>query len=260
MSPPPERPNHTPRILGVLNVSPESMVTESIARTDEEIVARGRDLRAEGAFLIDLGGRSITPEAPMIGDEEEQARLLPALELLKREQLRVSVDTWSASTARVALERGADALNFTGGHLEPALLELVAARGALLFLTYMPYGDAYAMRQAAPAPVGIPAILDHLAPRIEAARRAGVEQIAIDPNLGIIHPATDDLTKIHRQLEILWQLDALRELGCPILLYAARKPERLARLMMASAVVHARPDYIRSHTPGMIEQLLHVRD
>lgn len=255
-----DRPNDTPRILGVLNVSPESMVTESIARTDEEIVARGRSLRSDGAFLIDLGGRSITPEAPMIGDDEEQARLLPALEILKREKLRVSIDTWSAATARAALDHGADALNFTGGHMEPALLDAIAARGVLLFLTYMPYDDAYAMRRATPAPVGIPAILDHLAPRIEAARRAGVEEIVIDPNLGIIHPATDDLTKIHRQLEVLWQLDALRTLGCPILLYAARKPERLARLMMASAVVHARPDYIRSHTPGMIEQLLHVRD
>ena len=61
--------------------------------------------------------------------------------------------------------------------------------------------------------------------------------------------------KIHQQLAIVWNLDALRVLGCPILLYAARKPERLARIMMASAVLHAGADYIRTHTPEMIWRL-----
>ena len=246
-----------PRILGVLNVSPESMVTESIASTDEEILDRGARLRREGAWLIDLGGRSITPDVPMIGDDEERARLIPALELLKGEAHRVSVDTWSASTARVALDHGADAINFTGAGLEEAMLEAVAARGATLFITYMPYGNAYEMRHSPPAPVGIPAILDHLGPRVETARRSGVEEIVIDPNLGIIHASTDDYAKIHQQLDIVWNLDALRVLGCPILLYAARKPERLARIMMASAILHARADYIRTHTPEMIERLRH---
>ena len=247
------------RILGVLNVSPESMVTESIARTEDEIRERGRLLAREGADYVDLGGRSITPDATTVSDEEEQARLRPALAVLEKEGLRVSVDTWSPATARCAIEWGADALNFTGARLDPGLLDLLAARGTLLFLTFMPYGDAYAMRTAAPAPIGLPAILDHLGPRVEEARRAGVAEIVVDPNLGIVHPATDDLTKIHQQLEIVWRLPELRALGCPILLYAARKPERLARIMMASAIVHAGPDYIRTHTPGMIGKLLHVR-
>jgi dihydropteroate synthase len=250
-------PDYAPRILGVLNVSPESMVTESIASTDEEIRERAASLRAHGAHFIDLGGRSITPDAPMIGDEEEQARLRPALALLKEEKHRVSVDTWSPATARFALAQGADAVNYTGGELDGAMLDAVAAHDATLFITYMPYANAYAMREAPPAPVGIPAVLDHLGPRVEAARRAGIETVVIDPNLGIIHPSTDDHAKIHQQLDVVWHLDALRVLGCPILLYAARKPERLARIMMASAVLHARADYVRTHTPEMIERLLH---
>jgi dihydropteroate synthase len=249
--------DYAPKILGVLNVSPESMVTESIASSDEEIRNRGEQLRENGAFLIDLGGRSITPDVPMIDDDRERARLLPALDLLKREKHRVSVDTWSAGTALAALEHGADAINFTGGSLESSMLEAIAARHATLFVTYMPYGNAYEMRSAPPAPVGIPAILDHLGPQVDTARRAGIEEIAIDPNLGIIHASTDDHAKIHQQLEIVWNLDCLRVLGCPILLYAARKPERLARIMMASAVLHAKADYIRTHTPEMIERLLH---
>jgi dihydropteroate synthase len=219
-----------------------------------------------GAHWIDLGGRSITPDAPIVDDATEQKRLWEALAVLRAGDpgrsatYRVSVDTWSAATGEAALERGADAVNYTGGSLPASLLDAVARRGALLFVTYMPYGNAYAMRDAPPAAVGVEAVLEHLGPKVEAARRAGVERLVIDPNLGIIHPSTDAYHKIHQQLEIVWQLDRLRVLGCPILLYAARKKEPLARIMMASAVVHARTDYIRTHTPEMIVRLLGIRD
>lgn len=249
---------HTPQILGVLNVSPESMVTESIAVGDEAVRERAGMLVKTGADWIDLGGRSITPDAPMIDDATEQLRLWSALAVLRSTGVgyRISVDTWSAETGEAALARGADAVNYTGGALPTSLLDAIARRGALLFVTYMPYDNAYAMRHAPPAAVGVDAVLDHLGPKVEAARRAGIERLVLDPNVGIIHPSTDDHRKIHQQLEIVWQLDRLRVLGCPILLYAARKPEPLARIMMASAVLHARADYVRTHTPEMIRRLL----
>ena len=251
---------YTPRILGVLNLSPESMVEESIAIGPDAVRERAALLARTGADWIDLGGRSITPDVPMIDDAEEQRRLAPALALLKSPggnpfHDRVSVDTWSPATGRFALEHGADAVNYTGGALPEALLEAVARHAATLFITFMPYENAYVMRASKPAAVGLQAVLDHLGPKVEAARRAGVEAIVVDPNLGIIHPTTDDHQKIHQQLAIVWHLDALRALGCPILLYAARKPERLARIMMASAVLHAQADYIRTHTPEMIWRL-----
>jgi dihydropteroate synthase len=249
---------YKPRILGVLNLSPESMVRESIASGEDEILARAQKLAAAGADWIDIGGRSITPEAAMIDDSEEQARLRPALRILLRSGHAISVDTWSEATACMVLEAGARAINFTGGVITSQTLDAVALNSALLFLSFMPYGNAYLMRDARPAPVGVQAVLDHLGPKVEAARSAGIQALAIDPNLGIVHPSTDDFAKIHQQLEILWNLDALRVLGCPILLYAARKPERLARIMMASAVIHAGADYIRTHTPEMIEQLRHA--
>lgn len=269
---------YAPQILGVLNVSPESMVSESIAIGDAAVRERAAMLVRTGADWIDLGGRSITPDAPMIDDATEQARLFAALAALRSAEAgaasetpagadpepgsagayRVSIDTWSAATGEAALARGADAINYTGGALPTSLLDAVARRGALLFVTYMPYANAYAMRKAPPAAVGVEAVLDHLGPKVEAARRAGVERLVVDPNVGIIHPSTDDHRKIHQQLDIVWQLDRLRVLGCPILLYAARKPEPLARIMMASAVLHARADYVRTHTPEMIRRLLAV--
>jgi dihydropteroate synthase len=250
--------SHLPEILGVLNLSPESNVVESIATTEQEICERAAMLARTGADWVDLGGRSITPDAAMIDDQEERKRLLPALDLLKQRgiETRISVDTWSAETAIEVLGRGADAVNFTAGTTPRALLDKVAVEEATLFLTFMPYENAYAMRMDPPAAVGIQAVLDHLGPRVEAAHNAGIETLVIDPNLGIIHPSTDDHQKIHQQLEIIWNLDRLRsELSCPILLYAARKPERLARIMMASAILHAGADYVRTHSPEMILRL-----
>jgi dihydropteroate synthase len=245
-----------PTLVGVLNVSPESMVRDSIATTPREILERAAFLKAHGCSLLDLGGRSITPDAPMIDDAEEQARLLPALELLNGAGHAVSVDTWSTRTARQSLECGAAFVNFTGSELDVELLGAVAAAEAGLVITYMPYGDAYRMRDAAAIPYRVPAIVEYLERRVRAAREAGIEEVVVDPNLGIIHPSVDDHTKIHLQHQVLFHLDEVRALGCPILLYAARKPERLARIMMASAVLQARPDYVRTHHPDMLQKLL----
>jgi dihydropteroate synthase len=251
---------YTPKLLGVLNLSPESMVEESIAVGEEAVAERAALLARTGADWIDLGGRSITPDVPMVSDETEQSRLKPALELLKKTrsdsfQERVCVDTWSAATGCFGLEHGADGVNYTGGALPTSLLDAVAGKGATLFLTFMPYDNAYQMRTAEPADVSVQAVLDHLGKKVEAAHAAGIEHLILDPNLGIIHPTTGDHQKIHQQLAILWNLDDFRSLGCPLLLYAARKPERLARIMTASACLHARADYIRTHTPEMIWRL-----
>ena len=132
----------------------------------------------------------------------------------------------------------------------------MAASGATLALTYMPYGDAYRMRNARRLPYRVDSILEFMVPRVERAHSAGIEEVLVDPNLGILHPDTDDHTKIHLQLEVLANIESIRALGCPILLYAARKPERLARILMAEAVLRARPDYVRTHEPDIIQRLL----
>ena len=253
--------HYAPALLGVINLSPESMVRDSIVRDATERDERAAQLRQSGASLLDLGGRSITPDAAPIDDGEEQRRLEPAVRALVEQGYRVSVDSWSSETAVLALRWGARFLNYTGEDLPDELLEETAgAPGAQLALSYMPYGNAYQMRDTERAPYHIDRIVDFFGPRVERARRAGLDiaggQLVLDPNLGILHPATDDYTKIQLQHHVLWNLEALRVLGCPVMLYAARKPERLARIMMASAVLHARPEYIRTHEPQILQRLL----
>lgn len=248
--------DYDPTLLGVINLSPESMVKDSIVAGPEAALERAKALAEHGVTALDVGGRSITPDAPPVDDAEEQARLEPALPRLASEGFRVSVDTWSPQTAVRALGWGAAIVNYTRSELPDALLEAVAGAGAALALTYMPYGDAYRMRDAERLPYRIERILEFLAPRVERARAAGVGEIIVDPNLGIIHPSTDDYTKTHLQLEVLANVDQIRTLGCPLLLYAARKPERLARILIAEAVLRARPEYVRTHEPETIVRLL----
>ena len=245
-----------PTLLGVINLSPESMVRDSIAETPDAIRERAQALRDQGVTILDVGARSITPDAPKIDDAEEQRRLEAGLPLLCGGTSRISVDTWSAETATRALTWGASLINYTRGELPESLLDAIAAAGASLALTYMPYGDAYRMRGAQRLPYRIDSILEFLAPRVERARAAGVGEVLVDPNLGIIHPDTEDHVKIHLQLEVLENIGAIRALQCPVLLYAARKPERLARIMMAEAVLRARPEYVRTHEPDIIHRLV----
>ncbi|MGR9051349.1 MAG: dihydropteroate synthase [Gammaproteobacteria bacterium] len=249
---------YKPSILGVLNVSPESNVKESIAFTKEEALARARRLSEDGASVIDVGGRSITPDAPPIDDAQEQARVLPVVALLKKAGFSLSIDTWSADTARLCVEEGADYVNYTGNNLSASLLSSVASKRATLIVTFMPYENAYVMRKETPVQVTIKEIMAYFEKRISVAREYGVERIILDPNLGIIHPTVDDITKIGQQFHIINNVQTFRALGCPLMLYAPRKPERLAYIAMAAAVLQSGVDYIRVHHPSMIRQLMAV--
>lgn len=247
-----------PTLLGVVNLSPESMVRDSIVRDPDQALERARALLADGVHLIDLGGRSITPDAPVVDDDEEQRRLRPTAARLRAERVAFSIDTWSPATAIEALGWGASMINFTGQDATAEMLDAIARAEASVVLTYMPHGNAYEMRSRPHPPPRadlVGGILEFLAPRVEAARAAGVREVIVDPNLGILPAETNDYEKIHLQLDIVWQTERLRDLGCPLLFYAARKPERLARIMMASAVLHAGPEYVRTHEPRILREL-----
>ncbi len=255
------RGSPAPILLGVVNLSPESMVQDSVVEGSDQAIERARALQAQGVGIIDLGGRSITPDVPMIDDEEERARLAPVAARFRQADLPFSIDTWSPTTAMAALDWGAQMINFTGQNVPPDLLDAIARAQVALVMTYMPYGDAYQMRSRRQREHGsdrVGAIIDFFVPRVEAARAAGVTEVIIDPNLGIIHSGASDYEKIHTQLDIVWQASRLRTLNCPLLMYAARKPDLLARIMMASAVLLARPEYIRTHEPEILQELMRV--
>jgi dihydropteroate synthase len=198
-------------IMGVVNVSPDSFSGDGIADA-EQAVARGKQLAAEGADMIDIGGESTRPGSTPISIDEELRRVVPVVEKLADEvSVPLSVDTYKLDVARRALNAGANMINDIWGlQKEPLLADLAADKGVPIVLMSN-QRDSHCRDI-------VPAVISDLKRAIKQALGAGVpwENIIIDPGIGF--------GKTQQQnLEILQRLDELEVLGRPILLGSSRK-------------------------------------
>lgn len=207
-------------VMGVVNVTPDSFSDGGRWATTELAVAHGRQLIAQGADLLDVGGESTRPGARRVDPAEEQERVLPVIRELAGSGVVVSVDTIHAATAAAAIEAGAVIVNdVSGGLADPAMAAVLADAGVVYICQHW-RGDPrtmdgltdYGGNVLAGVEAELRARLDHLAD-------AGLadEQVVIDPGLGF--------AKTHEQS---WRLLAatarLREdLRRPVLIGASRK-------------------------------------
>ena len=240
-----------PTIVGVINLSPESRVPGSHANDLPAVHERAASLCAAGADYVELGARSISPDRPRIDDAEEWRRLRPALTALVAAGYRVAVDTWSEACATAALAGGARFINFTGAQPSAELYAAVTRSGATLCVLYLPYADPYRMRAGAPVAYHGAAIVARLCALRDRARRAGLTNLVLDPNLGIFHPTFDDATRIAYQIQAMKTLPAVAQLGCPTLAYLARKSALTSRQLIAAQLAALGVDYVRAHEPAI---------
>lgn len=206
------------RVMGIVNVTPDSFY-ERVAGADAA-VGKAREMAAQGAALIDVGGQSYANGNPRVAAEEERARVVPAVRALAAAGLDVaiSVDTFTAAVADAALEAGAHLINDCSGLSDPALPEVVAKHGAGLVVMHLKgelnvrEPERYVYRDA------LAEIVDFLYERTERAVAGGVarDAIAIDPGL-------EFGKEPHTDLEILERFAELRALGYPILFASSRK-------------------------------------
>ncbi len=210
----------TPRVLGIVNVTPDSVSDGGRYGTTERAVAHGRDLLDQGADLLDIGGESTRPGATRPLVAEELDRVIPVIRELAGSGAVVSVDTMRAEVAAAALQAGAQVVNdVSGGQADPRILEVVATSGAdYVAMHWRAHADR--MRDFADyAPDGVvETVRRELGDRLEAIEAAGIprERVMLDPGLGFAkHPG--------HNWELLAALDVLQELGCPVLVGASRK-------------------------------------
>ncbi len=212
-----------PRVLGILNVTPDSFFDGGLHAGVEAAVAHAERLLAEGADVLDLGGESTRPGARPVPPAEELERVLPALRELARRvpDVPLSVDTVKADVARVALEEGACIINDVSGlRLDPVLAEVVAGAGAGIVLMHSRGGvgemASYATAEYGPDPVGD--IVRELAGMLEHARAAGIadDAIVLDPGLGFSK-------RTEHSVGVLAGLDRVVALRRPVLLGPSRK-------------------------------------
>ena len=206
-----------PRIMGVLNVTPDSF-SDGGPLAPARAIAAGRAMHAGGADIVDVGGESTRPGATPVTPEEEQARIIPVIRALAREGIRVSVDTRAAATMAAALDAGATIVNDVSALTHDAnAAALIAARGCPVVLMHM-RGTPATMSGLADYQDVAADVAAELTARIAAARAACIRpgNIAIDPGFGFAkHP-------LH-SLALLRDLHKLAALGYPIVAGVSRK-------------------------------------
>ena len=199
-------------IMGIINVSPDSFAGDGLGSDLPAVVEQALRFQAEGADLLDIGAQSTRPGHTPISIEEEQARLLPALEAIAPQvSLPISVDTYRAPVASRAVEAGACLINDIWGlKADPKIAEVAAHHGIPLILMHNQEGTDYQEL--------LPDIFASLQKSILLATGAGVEHrnIILDPGIGF--GKTPD-----HNLEILRGLEEFRTLGHPLLVGTSRK-------------------------------------
>ncbi|MDE0707094.1 MAG: dihydropteroate synthase [Candidatus Poseidoniales archaeon] len=128
-----------PRIMGILNITPDSFHAASRVVSRESAIARACKMADDGADWIDIGAESTRPGASPVSPEEEERRAIPVVEAVRRElpDICISIDTRRASIARVALDAGADMVNDVSALSDPQMADLVAQRGCPVCIMHM---------------------------------------------------------------------------------------------------------------------------
>lgn len=210
------------RVMGVLNVTPDSFSDGGIYLDSGRAVERGLQMLDDGAALVDLGGESTRPGAAVVSAAEEQDRVLPVIEgiLKARPEAVISMDTYKAATARACLRAGCEIVNDVSGFLwdeEMAGACAAEACGVVLMHTRGRPAEWRGLPALGDAAV-LPLVRDGLRERLAAAGTAGVaaERVVLDPGYGFGKVMMENYPLLARQEELL-------ELGRPLLVGLSRK-------------------------------------
>ena len=232
------------RIMGILNVTPDSFSDGGRLTDAGAAVAAGIAMQADGADIIDVGGESTRPGATPVPLEEELRRTIPVITALVRAGVAVSIDTMKAQVMRSALDAGATMLNDVSAlTADPASLHVAAASEAQIVLMHMP-GTPQTMQELANYADPVAEVMAALRARIAACQAAGIprSRLIADPGIGFGKGLAHNLA-------ILRRLRDFHALGLPLLLGASRKS-------LIPAI--AGPAPVSGRLPGSLALALHA--
>jgi dihydropteroate synthase len=207
-----------PRVMAILNVTPDSFSDGGLFAGRTAALARARELVAEGADLVDVGGESTRPGAQPVSVQEELDRVIPVIEALAGElPVPVSVDTSKPEVMRAAVAAGAGLINDVAALRRPGALAAAAQLGVPVCLMHM-QGEPGTMQREPSYRDVVAEVRDFLAARVAACEAAGIprDRLLIDPGFGF------GKTLAHN-LALLRGLPQLGELGLPVLVGLSRK-------------------------------------
>jgi dihydropteroate synthase len=255
------------KIMGIVNVTPDSFSDGGLFLEPERAIRHARELLAGGADLLDIGGESTRPGARAVTAEEELARVAPVIAGMRGNGAPISIDTSKLAVAEAALEAGAEIVNdVTALRAEPELAGLCAQRDCGLVLMHM-RGTPRTMQENPTYDDVVDDVKAFLAERIEFATAAGVaeERIWIDPGIGFGKTVDHNLVLLRRLREV-------RGLGRPIVIGTSRKSflgkltgrevdERLGGTIASNVLaLRAGADVFRVHDVAEVDQALRVAE
>jgi len=209
----------TPRVMGIINVTPDSFYEGSRYIDPGEIIEAVGRMVKEGADMVDVGASSSRPGASSVSEEEEMGRLHMALGAIRRDfpDLIVSVDTFRASIANMAVkEYRADIINdISGGEMDPNMFRTISKLNVPYILMHMK-GTPETMQHEAEYENLVDEILQYFGRKVNRLKKEGLNDIIIDPGFGFGKTMDHNYT-------LLNHLDTFRMLELPILVGLSRK-------------------------------------
>ncbi len=207
-----------PIVMGVVNVTPDSFSDGGAWLDAEAAIAHGRELVAQGAAILDVGGESTRPGAEPVSEAEELRRVVPVLHGLAGAGARLSIDTSKAAVAAAALDAGATIVNDVSAlRGDPAMAALVAQRDCDVCLMHM-LGEPRTMQRDPRYDDVVLEVREFLSERLRLAVGAGIarERVWLDPGIGFGKT-------VDHNLELLARLDEIVALGAPLVVGTSRK-------------------------------------
>ena len=209
---------NTPKVMGVLNITPDSFYDGGRYKDSKSILNQTEKLISEGATFLDIGAYSSRPGADFISENEELKRIVPVVELIQKNNpdVLISIDSFRAKVIRECVSAGAVISNdISAGKLDPDMIKTVGELGVPYIMMHM-RGTPQTMKNHITYQHLINEIYAYFSKQIELARQHNITDIIIDPGFGFAKT-------LAQNYELLNQMEFFKNLNCPILTGVSRK-------------------------------------
>jgi len=207
-------------IVGILNITPDSFSDGHRYLDADAAIQKGLSLIAEGADMVDIGAESSNPDGSKVAAEEEIGRLAPVIKTLKKQGVRISIDTYKPEVMEHVISLGADMINDITGLRNPAAIEAIRKANVPVVIMFARNPDPHAERTRRDHETVLAEITDFFRQRLKVLHQAGIaeDKIIIDPGMGLFLGGNPEPS-----LMVLRHIESLRKFGHPIYLSTSRK-------------------------------------
>lgn len=244
-------------VMGVINLSPDSKNTHTVARSVDEALAMADRYRVWGSAIIDLGGQSSHLDNPTIAASDEISRVVPAVEALVAEGHPVAIDTWKPEVAEAAVEAGAVIVNDTGGLADQEMRAIVARTGVAAVAVHVEGANPHAVGEVEIRDDKVARTADGFRSLLEGLDAEGIHNVILDPGIALNYRG-DYEAYSRMQLQVIAGSEHLHALELPVLIPIPRKRDGHRLAVYIGLALEHQADIIRVHDVAMACDLVRL--